>query len=79
MSFVLGSIPPLIPYMVLSDAFQAMEWAVGVSLLAAFGAGAIKSLIAKNIWWKSGLEMMLLGSVAAAIGFFVGQMISAVL
>jgi VIT1/CCC1 family predicted Fe2+/Mn2+ transporter len=74
-SFVLGSIPPLIPYMLQSNAFLAMQWAIAIALVAAFGAGAAKTAVAKTVWWKSGLEMMLLSALAAAIGFVVGQFI----
>lgn len=78
-SFVLGSLPPLIPYMLQPDAFAAMRWAVAIALVAAFGAGAAKTVVAKTVWWKSGLEMMILSAVAAAIGFIVGQFIPVVL
>ena len=78
-SFVLGSIPPLIPYMIYADAFVAMQWAIAIALVAAFGAGAAKTVVAKTVWWRSGLEMMVLSAVAAAIGFIVGQFIGVVL
>ena len=78
-SFVLGSIPPLIPYMIQHDAFLAMKWSIGVALVAAFGAGAAKTVVAKTVWWKSGLEMMVLSALAAAIGFIIGQFIPTVL
>ncbi|MEW6324989.1 MAG: VIT1/CCC1 transporter family protein [Nitrospirota bacterium] len=74
-AFVLGSIPPLVPYMVHDDAVTAMQWAVAIALVAAFAAGAVKTMVAKTVWWKSGLEMMLLSALAAAIGFVVGQFI----
>ncbi len=74
-SFVLGSIPPLIPYMIYADAHEAMRWAIAIALVAAFAAGAAKTKVAKTVWWKSGLEMMLLSALAAAIGFTVGQFI----
>jgi VIT1/CCC1 family predicted Fe2+/Mn2+ transporter len=74
-SFVLGSIPPLIPYMIQHDAFIAMQWAIGIALVAAFLAGAAKTAVAKTVWWKSGLEMMVLSAIAAAIGFIVGVFI----
>jgi VIT1/CCC1 family predicted Fe2+/Mn2+ transporter len=77
-SFVLGSIPPLVPYVIHADAFVAMRWAIVIALLAAFVAGAAKTIIAKTVWWKSGMEMMLLSSLAAAIGFIVGQFIPVV-
>jgi len=80
LSFVLGSIPPLIPYMLLHDnAFTAMQWAIGIALVAAFGAGAAKTMVAKTVWWKSGLEMMVLSAIAAAIGFVVGVFIPQVI
>jgi len=75
LSFVLGAVPPLVPYMLQSDAFLAMQWAIAVALVAAFLAGAAKTAVAKTVWWKSGLEMMVLSAVAAAIGFIVGEVI----
>jgi vacuolar iron transporter family protein len=79
LSFVLGSIPPLIPYMLQHDGFLAMEWAIGIALVTAFGAGAAKTLVAKTVWWKSGLEMMVLSALAAAVGFTVGNFISGII
>jgi len=79
LAFVLGSIPPLVPYLVQQDAIVAMQWAIGIALVAAFLAGAAKTLVAKTVWWKSGLEMMVLSALAAAIGFIVGHFISKVI
>jgi VIT1/CCC1 family predicted Fe2+/Mn2+ transporter len=79
LAFILGSIPPLIPYIVQQNAFAAMQWAIGIALVAAFLAGAAKTLVAKTVWWKSGLEMMVLSALAAAIGFIVGHFISKVI
>jgi len=78
LSFVLGSIPPLVPYMLQHDGFLAMQWAIGIALVAAFLAGAAKTAVAKTVWWKSGLEMMILSALAAAVGFVVGQFIGRV-
>ncbi len=72
-SFAVGGIPPVLPYAFGGDVYTALYMAVGVSLLALFGVGVGKTLVTKKPWFKSGMEMMILGSLAALVGFVIGK------
>ena len=70
-SFLLGGIIPIIPFFFL-DGYAAIGVAVGVSLSASFGVGAVKSRMAKTGIIKGGIEMAGLGTGVALIGFGIG-------
>jgi VIT1/CCC1 family predicted Fe2+/Mn2+ transporter len=46
-----------------------------LSGLALFGLGAMKVLVTQNNPWRSGLEMMLVGGLAAAVAYLVGMLL----
>lgn len=77
-SFGLGGIPPILPYAFFSDVFTALYMSIAISLLALFGVGVGKARVTKGAWLKSGMEMMVLGSLAALIGFLTGKAIGVV-
>lgn len=74
-SFV-GSFLPIIPFVFLPVA-PAVVASVLLSLAVLFLAGAYKARITTGVWWKSGLEMLTIGGLAAISGFVVGAAIKA--
>ena len=72
LSYLLGGAIPLIPYLILSVS-GAISVSVVVTLSALFILGALTSRYSKRSWWRAGLEMFLLASAAALIGYLVGQ------
>jgi len=75
-AFTMGGIPPLLPYMFMQQPLAALKMAVVVSLFALFLVGVVKTALTHQPWLKSGLEVVLLGSIAAGIGFGIGKAIS---
>lgn len=75
-AFAAGSIPPLLPYLLMQDSMAALKTAVAVSLVALFVIGAGKTLLTKQSWIKSGAEVVLLGSLAAGVGFGIGKLVA---
>jgi predicted membrane protein (TIGR00267 family) len=71
-SFILGALPPLLPYFFLAPR-QALPATVIFSLLTLFGLGIGKTRVTKINWLRSGLEVAVLGIIAAAIGYGLGQ------
>ena len=71
-AFLAAGIIPLLPF------FFGVEGAFGVSsVLTAgvfFAIGALKSFWSLTPWWRSGLETLLIGGVAAGIAFGVGTL-----
>lgn len=74
-AFVVGGMVPLLPYLVMEDVLAALNVAVGVSLVALFIIGVGKTVLTKQPWLKSGLEVVLLGSLAAGVGFVIGKIV----
>jgi VIT1/CCC1 family predicted Fe2+/Mn2+ transporter len=44
-------------------------------MAALFAAGAMKAKITIGTWWKSGLELMLIGMAAAIAGYAIGHVL----
>jgi VIT1/CCC1 family predicted Fe2+/Mn2+ transporter len=68
---VIGSLIPLIPFFFMPVA-PAMVASVAVSLAVLFIGGSLKARMTTGVWWKSGLEMALIGGAAGLLGYFVG-------
>ena len=77
-SFAIGSLPPLIPYMIMDNPFTALKVAVVTSLLFLFGVGIGKTTVTKGNWLKSGIEVAIIGSIASGVGFIIGKIVSLV-
>jgi len=76
-SFLIGGILPIIPYFIVKTGFItnfiALLIAISISLAVSFLIGAVKGKIAKKSWWKGGLEMSLLGTGIALVGYGIGS------
>jgi VIT1/CCC1 family predicted Fe2+/Mn2+ transporter len=77
-AFVVGGVAPLLPYMMVENVLMALNVAVAVSLVALFIIGVGKTVLTKQPWLRSGSEVMLLGSLAAGIGFVIGKVVAAI-
>ena len=75
LSFLLGALVPLLPYYVLAVKENALRGSVLFSLAFLFSAGAWKGSIVGRKLWRSGLETLLIGAVAAAILFVIGTFV----
>jgi VIT1/CCC1 family predicted Fe2+/Mn2+ transporter len=70
-SALIGSIIPLLPFLAFTLT-PAMLVAVIVGACILFAVGAYKAISLVGVWWKSGLQMLLIGMVAAFAGFLIG-------
>lgn len=77
-SFAIGSLPPLIPYMVMNNPMTALKVAILTSLIFLFGVGIGKTTVTKGNWVKSGIEVVIIGSIASGVGFVIGKIVSLV-
>ena len=72
---ICGSVP-LIPYIFgIANSLTVASIAVAAVF---FGIGSLKSIWSVLPWWRSGLETLLIGSVAAAVAYGVGHLLSRV-
>jgi predicted membrane protein (TIGR00267 family) len=76
-SAVIGSCIPMIPFI-----FMSIPTAVITSLvlcsLTLFITGSYNAKLTVGIWWQRGLEMMIIGMLAALVGYGVGAAVGAV-
>ena len=70
-STAIGAFVPIIPFF-FSGGLGAVIASFGISLVAHFAVGALKSLITIRSWWASGLEMTWIGIIVAAVTYGLG-------
>lgn len=68
---VVGSLIPIAPFFFLPVSL-AMPLSLAVSALVLFAAGVVKAKLTVGSWWKTGIEMMIIGMISAGAGYFVG-------
>lgn len=71
-SYVVGGSIPALPYVTL-PIHTAMPISIVGTLVALFCFGGLKGRIVKQVWWRSGLEMLSIAGVAALLGFLIGR------
>ncbi len=71
----LGATIPVLPYLFATGVI-ALAISFVVSTLAHFAVGAAKVVVTGRVWWKSGLEMMLIGLGEAAITYGIGLLVA---
>jgi VIT1/CCC1 family predicted Fe2+/Mn2+ transporter/rubrerythrin len=71
----IGAFIPIVPFFVLSHA-RAVWASLVVSMAAHFAIGAARSLFTGRGVWSSGRDMFVVGFGVAAIGYFIGELIT---
>src|SRR6266513_1158937 len=70
-STAIGAFVPIIPFFFFGG-ITAVIASFGISLVAHFAVGALKSLITIRSWWASGLEMTWIGVIVAVVTYGLG-------
>lgn len=71
-AFIIAGLIPLLPFLLgLAGAFT---WSVWMTAAVFFLIGAVKSVWSLEPWWRSGLETLAIGGVAAAMAYGVGTL-----
>lgn len=71
---IIGSLVPLLPFFFLSVKVGII-FSLIVSLIALFTAGAVKAKLTIGSWKRSGIEMMMIGGLAALAGYAIGKVL----
>ncbi|GAB1817507.1 VIT1/CCC1 transporter family protein [Herbidospora sp. RD11066] len=74
LSFAVGAVIPLVPYLA---GFTHLWLSAVLSMVALFGAGAVVSRVTARSWWFTGLRQLLVGAVAAGLTWGLGSLIGA--
>jgi VIT1/CCC1 family predicted Fe2+/Mn2+ transporter/rubrerythrin len=77
-STAVGAAVPVLPYL-FSTGVTALVVSFVISTLAHFAVGAAKVIVTGRTWWRSGLEMMLIGLGEAAITYGIGLLVAPLL
>ena len=74
-AYIFGGLIPLTPYIVLSEAHQALLWSIGVTLVALFVFGYIKGTFTGTNPLKGAFQTTLIGGLAAGAAFGIARAI----
>lgn len=78
MAFVGAGAVPLLPYMMPVAEGQRLSWSVLLTMASLFGVGVARAAVTRDRWWRTGLEMLLLGGVVAVAAYGAGALVAAI-
>lgn len=76
MAFVAAGILPMLPYVQGGDGSSAFGWSILLTGAALFGVGAARGRVTADTWWRTGVEMLLLGALVAAAAYGAGAIVA---
>ena len=74
-SYILGGLVPLGPYMLIADLYSALTVSVAVTLAALFAFGFVKGRLTWISPWRGGLQTVTIGGLASAAAFGLAKWI----
>jgi VIT1/CCC1 family predicted Fe2+/Mn2+ transporter len=75
-SYVLGGLVPLAPYVLVGELYRALSLSVGVTLVALFVFGYVKGKMTGISPLRGGLQTVIIGGLASAAAFGLAKAIS---
>jgi vacuolar iron transporter family protein len=76
-SYILGGLVPLGPYMIAADLNSALALSVAVTLGALFVFGYVKGRLTGISPWRGGLQTVTIGGLASAAAFLIARWLGA--
>ncbi|WP_263410310.1 VIT1/CCC1 transporter family protein [Terriglobus tenax] len=77
-SYIAGGMVPLLPYILLPDAAEALRVSVGITLLALAVFGGVKGRLLGTPWLRSAAQTVLVGGLAAGAAYGLAKLFSSV-
>jgi VIT1/CCC1 family predicted Fe2+/Mn2+ transporter len=77
-AFVAAGVVPLLPYMLPAGAGGRLIWSAVFTMTSLFGVGVARAAVTRDRWWRTGLEMLMLGGVVAVAAYGAGALVAAV-
>lgn len=75
-SYVVGALVPLFPFLLPMAINQALLVSTATTLTALFLVGILKARYTGGIWWRNGLETLLIGAAAAGAAYGLIRLLS---
>ena len=75
-SYVVGGLVPLAPYMLMHELYSALSVSVAVTMAALFAFGYVKGRLTGISPWRGGLQTVVIGGLASAAAFGLARWIS---
>jgi VIT1/CCC1 family predicted Fe2+/Mn2+ transporter len=76
LSYVIGGMIPLAPYLVAGNVQTGLQASVAVTLIALFAFGYVKGWVTGSKPVRAGLRTLLIGGLAAGAAFIIAKLIS---
>lgn len=78
LAFAIAGMLPLIPYVFGISAHLQFEVSIVATASALFIVGSLRSLVTSQTWIRAGIEMLLVGSLAAGAAFAIGAFVQSI-
>src|SRR5581483_8342699 len=75
LSYIMGGLVPLAPYMMIHDLYSALGISVAVTLVALFIFGFVKGRLTGISPWRGGVQTVLIGGLASGAAFGLARLI----
>lgn len=73
-AFIVSGVFPLVPY-IIPGVDNAFMWSALMGVVTLFVAGSLRSLVTAVGWFRGGLEMLIIGSLAGGSAYLLGSFI----
>jgi VIT1/CCC1 family predicted Fe2+/Mn2+ transporter len=73
-AFVTAGAIPLLPYVFPISTDRRLVWSGVFAMLALFGVGAARASVTRDDWWRTGLEMLVLGGIVGLAAYGAGAL-----
>ena len=73
-AFVAAGAVPLLPYVLPAPAGERLIWSAALTMGSLFGVGVARAGVTGDRWWRTGLEMLMLGGVVALAAYGAGAL-----
>jgi VIT1/CCC1 family predicted Fe2+/Mn2+ transporter len=78
LAYLAAAVVPLWPYAALPLMWTALGASLACTLAALFALGLVKATVARQSRRRGGLQVLLIGSASAGVGFAIGHLVTAI-
>jgi VIT1/CCC1 family predicted Fe2+/Mn2+ transporter len=75
-AFALAAAVPVLPYVLSENVELNFLWSLTLTISVLFFVGASKTVVTGLKWWRSGLEAMIIGGLAASATYIIGSWVA---